>query len=88
MTLKGFLISKSGNMTGGTTARDLDRAGQWDEKEFADLKQRRQELEKEKDTLSREHRNRSLKARSHATRHSTTRHTPLLSHALLSCYCC
>eukprot|EP00752_Nemacystus_decipiens_P006829 g6131.t1 len=61
VTLKGFLISKSGNMTGGTTARDLDRAGQWDEKEFADLKQRRQELESERDTLSREHRNRSLK---------------------------
>eukprot|EP00903_Cladosiphon_okamuranus_P011947 g11221.t1 len=61
VTLKGFLISKSGNMTGGTTARDLDRAGQWDEKEFSDLKQRRQELESERDTLSREHRNRSLK---------------------------
>lgn len=50
-------------MTGGTTARDLDRAGQWDEKEFSDLKQRREELERERDTLSREHRNRSLKAR-------------------------
>lgn len=61
MTLNGFMISKSGNMTGGTTSRDLDRAGQWDEKEFSDLKQRRQELESERDTLSREHRNRSLK---------------------------
>ncbi|CAM9943549.1 unnamed protein product, partial [Ectocarpus fasciculatus] len=63
VTLNGFLISKSGNMTGGTTTRDLARAGQWDEKEFAELKQRRQELEGERETLSREHRNRSLKAR-------------------------
>ena len=63
VTLNGFLISKSGNMTGGTTTRDLDRAGQWDEKEFAELKVRRQELERERDTLSREHRNRSLKVR-------------------------
>ncbi|CBN77803.1 structural maintenance of chromosomes 1 protein [Ectocarpus siliculosus] len=63
VTLNGFLISKSGNMTGGTTTRDLARAGQWDEKEFSELKQRRQELEGERETLSREHRNRSLKAR-------------------------
>ena len=63
MTLNGFLISKSGNMTGGTTARDLDRAGQWDAKEFAELKVRREELGQEKETLSREHRNRSLKVR-------------------------
>eukprot|EP00904_Undaria_pinnatifida_P004394 jgi/Undpi1/13956/HiC_scaffold_9.g03607.m1 len=61
VTLNGFLISKSGNMTGGTTARDLDRAGQWDAKEFAELKVRREELGQEKETLSREHRNRSLK---------------------------
>lgn len=61
VTLKGALISKSGNMTGGTTTRDLDRAGQWDEKDFAELKKKRQELESERDTLSREHRNRSLK---------------------------
>ncbi|CAN0402568.1 unnamed protein product, partial [Ectocarpus sp. 13 AM-2016] len=47
VTLNGFLISKSGNMTGGTTTRDLARAGQWDEKEFSELKQRRQELEGE-----------------------------------------
>ncbi|CAN0551129.1 unnamed protein product, partial [Ectocarpus sp. 8 AP-2014] len=51
VTLNGFLISKSGNMTGGTTTRDLARAGQWDEKEFSELKQRRQELEGERETL-------------------------------------
>ncbi|CAM9965368.1 unnamed protein product, partial [Laminaria digitata] len=54
VTLNGCLITKSGTMTGGTTARDLDRAGQWDEKEFAELKVRREELERERDTLSRE----------------------------------
>lgn len=53
------MISKSGNMTGGNTTRDLDRAGQWDEKDFAELKRRRQELEREKESLSKEHRNRS-----------------------------
>lgn len=61
MTLNGALISKSGNMTGGTTARDLDRAGQWDEKDFTDLKRRRKELERERDALPREHRNRALR---------------------------
>jgi len=69
VTLKGFLISKSGTMTGGTTARDLDRAGQWDEKEFSELKQRRQQLETERGAVrcgavfavSKEDRNRPLK---------------------------
>ena len=31
VTLQGAVISKSGTMTGGTTAKDADRAGRWDE---------------------------------------------------------
>ncbi|CAM9197715.1 unnamed protein product [Choristocarpus tenellus] len=60
VTLGGAMISKAGNITGGNTAGDLDRAGRWDEKAFAELKARRQVLEAERENLSREHRNRSL----------------------------
>ncbi|CAN0393420.1 unnamed protein product, partial [Discosporangium mesarthrocarpum] len=53
VTLGGATISKAGNITGGSTGTDLDRAERWDEKLFGELKARREELEAERDSLSR-----------------------------------
>ncbi|CAK4115963.1 unnamed protein product [Aphanomyces euteiches] len=54
VTLNGMLISKNGSMTGGKTQKDSARAGRWDEKESAALKQRREELQAELSVLEKE----------------------------------
>lgn len=57
VTLQGAVISKSGSMTGGSTARDADRARRWNdsnnERKLSELKQRKKELQMQDDALVR-----------------------------------
>ena len=56
VTLSGAMISKAGTMTGGNTAKDREQVSRWDEREFADLKLRRDELQRELADLHQSHR--------------------------------
>lgn len=44
VTLSGMVVSKNGSMTGGRTHSDMQRAGQWDEKEIEAVQQHKDEL--------------------------------------------
>ena len=61
VTLSGAMISKAGTMTGGNTAKDREQVSRWDEREFADLKLRRDELQRELADLHQSHRSLSKK---------------------------
>ena len=65
VTLSGAMISKAGTMTGGNTAKDKDQASRWDNREFADLKQKRDTLERELAELNQAHRVASRQVRDH-----------------------
>eukprot|EP00501_MAST-03F_sp_TOSAG23-6_P001872 GSMAST32.ASY1.ANO1.1950.1 assembled CDS len=46
VTLQGYMIAKNGNMTGGLTASNIDRARRWDEREFQKMRKQVKTLNK------------------------------------------
>ncbi|KAG5190386.1 structural maintenance of chromosomes 1 protein [Tribonema minus] len=59
VTIQGAVITKAGNITGGTTSRDNSSAHRWNEQEVQELKKRREDLRLELASLNRSHRHES-----------------------------
>lgn len=54
VTLQGYMIAKNGNMTGGLTASNIDRARRWDEREFQKMRKQVKTLKSQQAELQRE----------------------------------